>query len=165
MTHISRSALLPYEPKALFDLVNDVAAYPQYMAGCVGAEVLSRVEPAGDVPGAMVARLDLAKGKLRYSFTTRNTLLEPDAVRMELVEGPFEEFAGEWRFLLLGPKACKVTLDMRFTLSSKVAAVAAKGLFQTMSDTLVDALCKTREGCIWIRSRSKWCTRCRTCSG
>lgn len=136
MTQISRSALLPYDPKALFDLVNDVPAYPQYMVGCVGAEVLSREADA------MVARLDLAKGKLRYSFTTRNTLFEPDAVKMELVEGPFEEFSGEWRFLVLGPKACKVTLDLRFTLSNKVAAVAAKGLFQTMSDTLVDALCK-----------------------
>lgn len=136
MTDISRSALLPYTPQALFDLVNDVEAYPKYMAGCVGAEVLERSEHL------MVARLDLARGGLKYSFTTRNTLHPPERISLTLVEGPFTSFTGEWRFTPLGEDACKVTLALHFQLSSRVAMLAAKGLFQTMSDTLVDALCK-----------------------
>ena len=54
MTSINRSALLPYRAQQLFDLVNDIEAYPRYMDGCVGAQVLSREE------GLVEARLDLS---------------------------------------------------------------------------------------------------------
>ena len=39
-THISRSALLPYPAQALYDLVNDVARYPEFLPWCSTAEVL-----------------------------------------------------------------------------------------------------------------------------
>lgn len=66
---IQRTALLPYTARDMYLLVNDIAAYPSYMDGCVGAEVLARDE------GEMVARLDLAKAGVRQSFTTRNQLV------------------------------------------------------------------------------------------
>ncbi|PKM01470.1 MAG: ubiquinone-binding protein, partial [Gammaproteobacteria bacterium HGW-Gammaproteobacteria-6] len=40
-THIQRSALLPYPAQALFDMVNDVASYPQFLPWCSATEVLS----------------------------------------------------------------------------------------------------------------------------
>ena len=40
MTAIHRSALLPHSARQLFELVNDVESYPQYMDGCVAASVL-----------------------------------------------------------------------------------------------------------------------------
>lgn len=39
-THIQRSALLPYPAQALYDLVNDVARYPEFLPWCSAAEVL-----------------------------------------------------------------------------------------------------------------------------
>lgn len=69
LTTIKRSALVMYSAQQMFDLVNDVASYPQYMANCVGAEVLEQSDDA------MIARLDLKKGGIRYSFTTRNLSL------------------------------------------------------------------------------------------
>ena len=56
MTEIQRSALLPYAAEQVYQLVNDIEAYPQYMDGCVGAEVLARSEKMVE------ARLDLARG-------------------------------------------------------------------------------------------------------
>ena len=43
MVTISQSALLPYSAEQMFALVNDIAAYPQFMQGCLNAEVLSVV--------------------------------------------------------------------------------------------------------------------------
>ena len=88
MTTINRSALLPYSAQQLFELVSDVEAYPQYMDGCVGAQLLHRQE------NTFEARLDLAKGGIRQSFTTRNHLVEGESMRLELVDGPFERFTG-----------------------------------------------------------------------
>ena len=123
MTNISRSALLPFPAQAVFDLINDVEAYPHYMDGCVGVEVQSRDERS------MVARLDLSKGGLEQSFTTRNTLHPPKRIDLELVDGPFDRFNGEWTVLALNDAACKVSLHLKFKLANTMLSAAAKQLF------------------------------------
>jgi ribosome-associated toxin RatA of RatAB toxin-antitoxin module len=39
MSEIRRSALLPYSADVIYLLINDIEAYPQYMDGCVGAQI------------------------------------------------------------------------------------------------------------------------------
>jgi len=134
-TKIDRSALLLYPAHAMFALVNDIESYPRFMDGCVGAEVLSRSEEC------IEARLHLAKAGIRQSFITRNRL-EPGRIRMELVEGPFESFEGMWGFEALRDDACKVSLHLAFRLNNGLASRAARKLFDTMANTLVDALCR-----------------------
>ncbi|MGC4009810.1 MAG: type II toxin-antitoxin system RatA family toxin, partial [Pseudomonas sp.] len=68
-THIQRSALLPYPAKALYDLVNDVARYPEFLPWCSASTVLE----ASDT--AMRAELTVAKGSITQRFTTRNVLV------------------------------------------------------------------------------------------
>ena len=43
-TRIQRSALLPYPAQALYDLVNDVASYPQFLPWCSASVVLEASE-------------------------------------------------------------------------------------------------------------------------
>lgn len=136
MAHINRSALLPYPSQALFDLVNDIESYPAYMDGCVGAQILKREH------NLIEARLDLARGGIRYSFSTRNRLDAPKVIDMELIEGPFTQFAGRWFFQSLNPEACKVILDLQFALSSSIGSLAARKLFDGVANNLVDALCQ-----------------------
>lgn len=135
MASIHRSALLPYSAKQMFDLVNDIESYPSYMDGCVGSEVFFRDA------SFIEARLDLSKGGIKQSFATRNRLLEPESITMELVEGPFSHFEGIWRFAHLQDRACKVSLDLEFTVSNKLVGLAAKRLFDSVAGNLVDALC------------------------
>ena len=85
MTIIQRSALVPYAADAMYQLVNAIEAYPQFMDGCVGAEILSQDDTQ------MEARLDLAKAGMRYSFVTRNQLYPPHRIQLTLVEGPFDK--------------------------------------------------------------------------
>lgn len=136
MTHLTRSTLLPYPAEAMFDLVNDIEAYPRYMDGCTGAKILFRDD------AVIEARLELSKGGIRQAFTTRNTLRPPTAIDMQLVEGPFTAFTGHWAFQALGDSACKVTIDLRFTLNNALLAMAAKALFGTVADRMVEALVK-----------------------
>jgi ribosome-associated toxin RatA of RatAB toxin-antitoxin module len=136
---------MPYSAQQMFDLVNDIDAYPLYMDGCVGAQVLRRDD------ALIEARLDLSRGGIRQSFTTRNRLVAPSSIVMELVEGPFTEFEGNWAFKALQEDACKVSLDLRFSVSNKVVGMAARKLFDSVTGNLVDALCqRARE--IYLRS-------------
>jgi ribosome-associated toxin RatA of RatAB toxin-antitoxin module len=136
MTTIKRSALLPYSADQMFALVNDVEAYPQFMDGCVGAEVLLRE------PQLMEARLDLSRGGIKQSFSTRNRFFGTEAITLELVEGPFDYFQGRWEFHALGDEACKLCLNLEFHVNSAVLGAAAAKLFDRVTNSLVDALGK-----------------------
>ena len=136
MAHkIERSALVNYSAQQMFDLVNDIEAYPQYMDGCVGAKVLAR----GD--DWLEARLDLRKAGVSQSFVTRNQLRAPESMSLTLVDGPFSKLAGEWRFKALNESACKVSFSLEFELKSRLLGMAVGKLFETVTAKQVDALC------------------------
>lgn len=136
MTVIQRSALVPFAAATMYQLVNDIEAYPTFMDGCVGAQILSRSDDVVE------ARLDLAKSGLRYSFTTRNRLLPPERIELTLVEGPFESFAGSWSFRPLGDSASKVELHLTFEMSGRLMNFAARKMFDAVANQMVDALVK-----------------------
>lgn len=135
-THIQRSALLPYPAQALFDLVNDVASYPQFLPWCAGSEVLEVSEQH------MLARLELAKGSISQRFVTRNTLVPGARIEMNLQEGPFTSLHGVWEFKALGDKACKISLDLRFDYAGALVRATLGPLFNQATNTLVDAFCQ-----------------------
>lgn len=134
MTSIHRSALLPFSDEQLFLLVNDVASYPQFMEGCVGAQVIHTDATH------MEARLDLSRGGISQSFTTLNELTPFERIRLNLKDGPFEAFGGAWHFKALAAEACKVSLDLEFSLRSGLLSAAAAGLLERVTGNLVDAV-------------------------
>jgi hypothetical protein len=76
----------------MFDLVNDIEKYPEFLQWCSGARVDVR-------QGSTIeATLDIAVLGFQRSFRTRNTLRSPDRISLELVSGPFRRLRGEWRF-------------------------------------------------------------------
>lgn len=136
MPVVERSALVNYSAQQMFDLVNDIEAYPQYMDGCVGAQVLRRDSDW------LEARLDLSKGGVSHSFVTRNLLSPPYVMTMSLVDGPFSHLDGKWQFSPLSEQACKVVFTLDFTLKSRLLGLAVGKLFEGMVNKQVDAVCK-----------------------
>lgn len=135
MTEIERSALVMFSAEQMFDLVNDVASYPQFLPGCRGAEILySDAE-------TLEARLDLSRAGIRQSFITRNRLERPMRMALTLVNGPFETFNGEWRFTPLAVDACKVSFSLAFSLKNRLVAAAAGKLFSDLANQMVGAMC------------------------
>ncbi|HTR01440.1 MAG TPA: type II toxin-antitoxin system RatA family toxin [Candidatus Acidoferrum sp.] len=136
MARISRTALLPYSAEQVFALVNDIAAYPQFMDGCVGADVQQRSADS------VTARLTLGKAGLRYAFTTRNALQPPQSMQMQLVEGPFRKFSAEWRFDVLSDAACKVSFDLEFELTAALVDAALAMLLESTAGEMVNAVAR-----------------------
>ncbi|MGH8420448.1 MAG: type II toxin-antitoxin system RatA family toxin [Pseudomonas sp.] len=135
-THIQRSALLPYPAKALYDLVNDVARYSEFLPWCSGARVLEHSDTS------MRARVEVAKGGLSQHFVTRNTLTPGQTIEMNLEEGPFSQLHGVWTFKALNEKACKISLDLSFDYSGSIVRATLGPLFNQAANTLVDAFCQ-----------------------
>ncbi|MDR8016951.1 type II toxin-antitoxin system RatA family toxin [Ectopseudomonas guguanensis] len=135
-TRIQRSALLPYPAQALFDLVNDVASYPQFLPWCSASEVLEVSETH------MLASLEVAKGGIGQRFVTRNALLPGQRIEMNLQEGPFTSLNGVWEFKALGDKACKISLDLTFDYAGPLVRATLGPLFNQAANTMVDAFCQ-----------------------
>ncbi|KEA64990.1 putative oligoketide cyclase [Marinobacterium lacunae] len=133
MAQVNRSALVLHTAEEMFDLVNDVRRYPEFLPWCASTEVVSEV---GDT---LEATLHLAKGGLKYSFTTRNTLSRPNRMEIALVKGPFKSLTGIWTFTPLSDEASKVELNMHFEFSGKLTGVAMSKVFNSVATTLVDA--------------------------
>ena len=135
-THIQRSALLPYPARALYELVNDVAAYPQFLPWCAVTEVLEETDEH------MLAALTVAKGNISQRFLTINNLQPGFRIEMSLREGPFSDLHGIWEFKALGEKACKISLDLTFEYAGPLVMATLGPLFTQAANTLVDAFCQ-----------------------
>jgi len=133
MAQVNRSALVMYSAAQMYGLVNDVAAYPQFLPGCVGSRIISQ---AGD---EMVASVDVSKAGIKKTFTTRNTLTADKRVEMRLVDGPFKSLQGGWTFLALDEQACKISLDLDFEFSNKLAELAFGKVFNELAANMVSA--------------------------
>ncbi|EGJ2231799.1 ubiquinone-binding protein, partial [Salmonella enterica] len=88
MPQISRTALVPYSAEQMYQLVNDVQSYPQFLPGCVGSRVLE------SSPAQMTAAVDVSKAGISKTFTTRNQLTRNQSILMHLVDGPFKKLIG-----------------------------------------------------------------------
>lgn len=135
MIEIRRHALVRRTPERMFDLVNDVEAYPSRFAWCAAARVLER-----DGDSALTARLDLRFAGFTQSLTTRNTLARPGHLNMRLVEGPLSALDGDWTFDALGSDGCRITLALDFDYTGLLAGPLRLG-FQGLANRMVDDFC------------------------
>jgi ribosome-associated toxin RatA of RatAB toxin-antitoxin module len=119
VTQVSRSLLLPYSAREMFDLVNEVARYPEFLPFCSSAEVL--VADATE----MQAALSFSRMGLEHALRTRNRLTPPGRIEIEFVSGPFEYLRGEWTFQALGEGACKTAFSVEFQLQARFLQFAA----------------------------------------
>ncbi|MGB0466236.1 MAG: type II toxin-antitoxin system RatA family toxin [Pontibacterium sp.] len=133
MTQVDRSALVLHSAEQMFDLVNDVERYPEFLPWCASVEVISRTEDE------LEATLYLSKGGLKYHFTTRNQLSRPVEMTIALVDGPFSMLSGVWQFKALSDEASKVSLSLAFDFSGKLTSLAMGKVFNQAATTMVDA--------------------------
>ena len=134
MPQIEKSALVMYSTKEMFDLVNDVEAYPQFLPNCSDSKIVSQHN------NNMTASLEISKAGIKKWFTTENTFIDEQTVQLRLVDGPFKTLKGRWHFQALDKKACKVELKLEFEFSSKLIELAFGKIFNDVAKNMVSAV-------------------------
>lgn len=133
MPTLEQSALVPYTAQQMYQLVNDVESYPEFLPWCSGGTV---VEEGDDF---RVARVDIRKGPVRQHFTTRNDLKPGEEINLSLVEGPFNHLQGQWNFSAIGDNGCRVTFNTQFSFGNVVMEKTVGPVFNEICKRLVDA--------------------------
>ena len=136
MATIQRSALVNFSTKQMYDLVNDVESYPQFLPGCVGGQLLTLEN------NEMTATVTVAKAGIRGEFTTHNIMHPYHKIEIRLVKGPFKSLSGMWHFTELDTNACKVVLDLEFEFSNRLVSMAFGRIFKELAGAMVQAFCQ-----------------------
>jgi ribosome-associated toxin RatA of RatAB toxin-antitoxin module len=133
MPHISRSALVPFSAEQMYKLVDKVDAYHEFLPWCGDSKELDR----GDdwVEGSVT----IEKGGLNKTFTTKNYLKKNEQIELTLVDGPFKELQGFWRFDALKEDACKISLELDYEFSSRMLSLVVGPVFNQIANAMVDS--------------------------
>ncbi len=139
MALIEKSVLVAYSAKQMFDLVDDIESYPQFLPWCGGTIVHAR--DAAQV----VATIKIDYLHLKQSFTTENLRQPPHTIQMRLREGPFQQLDGLWQFTELDAHACKVALRLQYEFSNRLIESLVNPVFSVIAGSLVEAFVQRAE--------------------
>lgn len=133
MPSIQRSALVMYSAADMYQLINDVLAYPKFVPDCHDSKIIEQNDQS------MTASLLVAKGGIKKWFTTQNTFTTNERVTLSLVDGPFKKLSGSWLLQPLSDEACKISLELDYEFSNGVLELAFGKIFNQLANNMVQA--------------------------
>jgi ribosome-associated toxin RatA of RatAB toxin-antitoxin module len=133
MTEIHKSALVKYSAEAMFKLVENIEAYPEFLPWCSGSRIINRSDDVVE------AELMISRGGFKKSFATRNQSDGGGRIIMTLIDGPFKYLKGAWNFMPLRENASKISLDLEFEMSGTIANLAFGAVFNQICNTMVSS--------------------------
>ena len=133
MTHIQRSALLPYPASHLYELVNRVEHYPEFLPWCLSANIIKEVDQTFD------ADLVIGFKMFRQRFISRVTSRRPDWIEVIPISGPFKRMNNSWRFKTQSEDTCMIDFYVDFEFRSRLLNKLMGALFQEAVRRMVGA--------------------------
>lgn len=136
MASVKKSVVMPYSCELIYNLVNDVERYPDFVDWCVEGKEVSRQEDS------VVAQLVFEFHGVSYTFSTHNRLKPHDRIDVSLVDGPFKLLEGHWLFESLNEDWCRVSLELEFEFSFIGLNVLFEPIFTSMAGHWVESFCQ-----------------------
>ncbi|MDB2407620.1 type II toxin-antitoxin system RatA family toxin [Jannaschia sp.] len=137
MPRHSETRDLPYTPDQMYDLVADVASYPQFLPWTAAARIRSREGgPEGEV---MLADLVVSFKVFRESFGSKVTLWPSEKrIQTEYLDGPFRHLESEWTFEETA-SGCRVHFWVDFEFRNRIIGRVAGAVFNEAMQRVVAA--------------------------
>ena len=144
MTTHQEKRVIPHTPQNLYNLVQDVKTYPQFLPWCLAARIKSQDD------NRMVADLIIGFRLYRERFTSYVNL-KPDemAILVEYAEGPFKYLKNSWVFRD-HPDGCEIDFYVDFEFNSQLFQSVVETLFSEAVKRMVRAF-ETRADTLYER--------------
>ena len=131
--------ILPYSTCQVFDMVADVAAYPDFLPWCVATRIRSVDEKQ------LVADMVIGFKMFREQFTSRVELNEPYSIEVKYEDGPFKYLKNSWIFESDENGHCLVDFSVEFEFRSQILEMAIGNIFTEAVHRMVSAFEKRAE--------------------
>lgn len=119
----SEKRILPYSPEQLFDLVADVARYPEFLPWCKAARIL---EQDGT---RMTADLIIGYKIFSEKFRSEVFLERPRKIEVNYLSGPLSHLSNKWEFAPKGKANCEISFEVGFDFHSSLLGAAMEMFF------------------------------------
>ena len=123
---------LPYTPEQMFDLVADVARYPEFLPWVSAIRVRSNTDTQ------VVADMIVGFKGLRETFTSKVDKDRPNRIHVEYLDGPLKYLRNDWIFR---PDAngCAVDFTVDFAFKNRVFEMLAGQVFGSALRKMIGA--------------------------
>ena len=121
MPRHSETKVLPYTAAQMFDLVADVARYPEFLPWTSAARIRSTRPVAGGAE--LLAAPVLGVRVCRERVGSRVTLLRDERrILTEYIDGPFKHLKSVWHFRDRPEGGCEVAFEVDFEFRNAILA-------------------------------------------
>ena len=131
MTAHSERRRVPYSPEQMFDLVADVAAYPDFIPWIKSARIRKRTETGQgheQFEADMVVSFTVFRE--RYTSLVKTSQGEgPARVDAQAISGPFNKLISRYAFHPAEDGACEMELEIDFAFRNRILQRAAGAAF------------------------------------
>ncbi|OSZ66644.1 ubiquinone-binding protein [Sphingomonas sp. IBVSS2] len=129
----SETRPLPYTPEQMFDLVADVARYPEFLPWVSAIRVRSNSDTQ------MVADMIVGFKGLRETFTSKVEKQRPGGLHIEYVDGPLKHLSNDWGFRPDGQGGSLVDFSVDFAFKNRVFEMLAGQMFDRALRKMINA--------------------------
>ena len=147
MPGIRETRRLPYSAEQMFDLVADVARYPEFLPWVVATRVRS------DDGHEMLADMLVGFKALREKFTSRVLKDRPNRLEVIYIDGPMRDLDNLWHFRPTPDGGCELDFCVEFSFKNRMFEMLAGSYFDRAFHKMVAAF-ETRANELYGSSNS-----------
>tara|TARA_B100000900_G_scaffold353125_1_gene321087 strand:- start:479 stop:916 length:438 start_codon:yes stop_codon:yes gene_type:complete len=133
MKKIHKEEDINIELTKIFNLINNIDKYPDYLPWCVKTEV--EHESKNIING----KIFISKSFIKWSFSTKNTIEKNKSINLSLIDGPFEELNGKWSFIPIDKNNTKVSLDINYKFKNSLIELSIEPIFTSIMNSILQS--------------------------
>jgi len=136
MHNIHKSAIVLHPAQKMFQLVDSVETYPQFLPWCGSTQIIERDNDR------TIASIEINYKGLRQIFTTENTKKQNQEMIIRLIDGPFKSLSGQWMFKNLDKDSCQIELKLEYEFNNVILEKLITPVFNMIANTFIDEFIK-----------------------
>ena len=136
MHNIHKSAIVLHPAQKMFQLVDSVENYPQFLPWCGSTQIIERDNDK------TIASIEINFKGIRQTFTTENTKKQNQEMIIKLIDGPFKSLSGQWMFKNLDKDSCQIELKLEYEFSNVILEKLISPVFNMIANTFIDEFIK-----------------------
>ena len=117
--------------QTIFNLINDIQSYPNYLPWCTDTKVVKESD------NVILGKIYISKSFIKWDFTTKNTVVQNRSISLEFVDGPFENLDGKWLFTSLDDHNTKVSLEINYKFKSSLIELSIEPIFTSIMNSIL----------------------------
>ena len=133
MNVINQSEDINVDVSLIFKLINNVDRYSEFLPWCSDSVILN------DSASEMTAEIEITGKPIKWKFKTKNKYQENEIIKIKLVDGPFKNLEGYWKFHQIDQYNTNVILFLEYEFSSKIIELSLKPIFSSIMSSILDS--------------------------